>query len=358
MFRSLDLDLAARFATSTLAHVGREFPYASGHVMGDESDWARPRELHPIFYGSYDWHSCVHGYWQLARLRRFLATQPAEAASVPTGPSGLPLADEIERLFDEMLTPAKVRGEMSYFQRPLSRGFERPYGWAWMLALADELGRQKEGIGASADLREGAEAWHEALTPLVDLIARRMGEFVTQAVYPIRAGTHANTAFALTLAHRYAHTWDGRLQIALVQAAWQWYLRDEDCQVWEPSLDDFLSPALVEAMCMRTILPREEFAQWLERFLPRLDEGEPRALFEPAVVTDRTDGKIVHLDGLNLSRAWCFRGIAAALDKSPQLQSRLLAAAERHLEASLPHVAGDYMGEHWLASFALLALEA
>lgn len=355
MAAKLDSDLAARFAALTLSHVGREFPYASGHVMAGESDWGRPSELHPIFYGSYDWHSCVHGYWQLARLRRLLARTPE--ASVLSGPSGLPLQDEIEQRFDKVLNPANVRGEMAYFERPLARSFERPYGWGWLLALADELWRQTSGDFASTGL-PGAKRWHDALAPLAAMIARRLQGFVGQAVYPIRAGTHANTAFALTLAYPYARSQDQALQSELEWAARRWYLQDVHCQAWEPSLDDFLSPALVEAMCMRTILPAKEFAAWLSSFLPQLLEGQPGSLFGPAVVTDRTDGKIVHLDGLNLSRAWCFRGMAAALDDSPLLQSRLREAADRHLEVSLPHVAGDYMGEHWLASFALLAIEA
>ncbi len=324
---------AGSFASLTLAHVAREFPYAPGHVMGHPADYARPRDMHPVFFGSFDWHSCVHGYWQLATLRRL---QP-----------DLQRRAEIESRFEEALTPANVAGEIAYFQRPLARGFERPYGWAWLLMLADELWRHDD---------EPGRRWHAAVLPLAELIAGRFVTFLGNATYPIRAGVHSNTAFAVTLAHQYAVSHgDSTLEAALATAARRWYGSDADCQAWEPSLDEFLSPALVEAMCMRTILSRPEFAGWLGSFLPRLGDGEPRTLFEPAAVTDRTDGKIVHLDGLNLSRAWCFRGIAAATE-SVALCEWLESAAERHLAASLPHVAGDYMGEHWLASFAMLAL--
>jgi hypothetical protein len=334
--QQLALETACAFAALTLSHVAREFPCAPGHVMGHAGDLGRPRELHPIFYGSFDWHSCVHGYWQLATLLRLFPDLPMRAA--------------IESQFDQALTARNVAGEIAYFQRPLSRGFERPYGWAWLLMLGDALAQQED---------ERSRNWHAAVLPLAQLIAQRMVEFLGKAVYPIRDGAHANTAFAVTLAYRYAKSHgDEALRSSLEASARRWYMGDEDCQAWEPSLGDFLSPALMEAMCMRTVLRRPEFAGWLGRFLPRLRAGRPRALFEPAVVTDRSDGKIVHLDGLNLSRAWCFRGIAGGLDDEHELRALLSEAAERHLEASLPHVTGDYMGEHWLASFALLALGA
>lgn len=330
----LSTQTASAFASLTLSHVAREFPNAPQLVMEHAGDIARPRQLHPVFYGSFDWHSCVHGYWQLATLRRLFP--------------GLPQREAIGSHFEAALTADKVAGEIAYFNRPFSRGFERPYGWAWLLKLADELSRHRD---------ERGRKWHAAVLPLARLIAGRFVEFCAKAVYPIRAGMHSNTAFASTLAHAYATSHgDERLRNALGTSARQWYANDENCQAWEPSLDDFLSPALVEAMCMRTILEREEFVSWLARFLPRLSAGEPRALFEPAVVSDRSDGKIVHLDGLNLSRAWCFRAIASALREGDALKKTLEQAAEQHLAASLPHVSGDYMGEHWLASFALLAL--
>lgn len=214
--------------------------------------------------------------------------------------------------------------------------------------LAAELSRHEDDAG---------QRWHGAVAPLAKFLAGRFVEFLAKAAYPIRAGTHSNTAFALILAQDYAVTHeDSLLRHALESAARRWYLDDADCQAWEPSLDDFLSPALAEAMAMQTLLPSQDFARWLDRFLPRLAEQHPATLFRPAIVSDRTDGKIVHLDGLNLSRAWCFGGIADALPEPDTRRRILLSSARRHVAASLPHVAGDYMGEHWLASFALLAL--
>ena len=336
MATSLTAALGSRFAALTLAHVAREYPNAPGLVLEGDDDLRPPRTLHPAFYGSFDWHSCVHGYWQLARLRRTFPELPQRAA--------------IEARFDAALTPANIAVEIAYFERPLARGFERPYGWAWLLALADELSRHADDAG---------RRWREALDPLVALIAGRFAAYLPKAIYPVRAGTHANTAFAVTLAHAYAASHgEVPLRSALEERARAWYGRDADCQAWEPSMSDFLSPALTEATCMSAVLSPGEFDQWLTAFLPRLASREPAALFAPVTPTDRTDGQIVHLDGLNLSRAWCFRRIAAALAATDHRRPVLAIAAEEHLAASLPHVAGDYMGEHWLATFALLALTA
>jgi hypothetical protein len=333
---SLTPETASRFARLALGHVTREYPNKLDHVMAGPEDVNGPRALHPVFYGSFDWHSCVHGYWLLARLLRLEPDLPEAAA--------------IRALFDDGLTEIKVAGELAYLERPESRGFERPYGWAWLLSLGAEL--------ASHHTDEGRR-WCGALKPLAEAVARRFMAFLPKATYPIRAGVHFNTAFALVLAHEYAETCrDHPLADLIEEKARAWYGRDADCQAWEPSGDDFLSPALIEAECMRRVLPDSEFRGWFARFLPRLGEGEPRTLFEPAVVSDRSDGKIAHLDGLNLSRAWCWRGVADSLPQGDPIRPLALDAAERHLAASLPHVAGDYMGEHWLATFALLALES
>jgi hypothetical protein len=322
-------ELAGRFARIALGHVTREYPHKLDHVLTGEADVLGPRALHPIFHGSFDWHSCVHGYWLLARVLR---AHP-----------DLPEAGAVGALFDAQLTPEKVEGELAYLRRPASRGFERPYGWAWLLKLQAELSAARE------------PRWAAALSPLAQAFADRFREFLPLATYPIRTGAHFNTAFALTLAQDYADAGrDPELSALLEAKALGWYDEDVDCQAWEPSGDDFLSPALMEACCMQRLTAAEDFAPWLARFLPRLGEGLPRTLFEPARVSDRTDGKIAHLDGLNLSRAWCWRRLAEA-SPSPE---RARAAADRHLEASLPYVSGDYMGEHWLATFALLALDA
>ncbi len=330
--------LASRFAALALGHVTREYPNKLDHVLAGPEDARGPRALHPVFYGSFDWHSCVHGYWLLARVLR----------RVPS----LPEAGAVRALFDAHLTPERVAGEVAYLARPSARGFERPYGWAWLLALAAEVGRHATPEG---------RRWAAALAPLAAAFAERFREFLPKADYPVRAGTHFNTAFALALALEYADAaGDDALGTLLRGRARRWYAGDRDCQAWEPGGDDFLSPALVEAECMRRVLPADEFAEWFARFLPGVAAGAPAALFEPAAVSDRTDGKIAHLDGLNLSRAWCWRGVADALAATAGADDprcgAARGAARRHLAAGLPHVAGDYMGEHWLATFALLAV--
>jgi hypothetical protein len=333
--RELTPEFAGELARIALGHVGREYPYALVHVVNDAGDIALPRVHHPIFHGSFDWHSCVHGHWLLARVLRLYPHLPECAA--------------IRAHFDQALTHEKVAGELAYLNRPSSAGFERPYGWAWLLKLAAEL--RGDGDGRSL-------AREEALRPLADAIAQRFKGFLPKADYPVRAGVHSNTAFALTLAHDYANAaLDGALVELISLKAHAWYGNDADCQAWEPSGDEFLSPTLMEAELMRRVLAPAEFRAWFSRFLPRAGRGEPATLFAPARVSDRSDGKIAHLDGLNLSRAWCWRGIAAAFAGDDPVSQCATDAARRHLEASLRHVSGHYVGEHWLASFALLALD-
>jgi hypothetical protein len=324
-------ELAAKFAGLALGHLGREFPNKLDHVMAGPEEAKTPRELHPIFWGSFDWHSCVHGYWLLARVLRLF----------PDGER----AGEIVAWLDSAITDETVKGERAYLRRPVSRGFERPYGWAWLLKLQAELDQLPD------------RRWAERMRPLAQDFAARFKAFLPLADYPVRAGTHFSTAFALALTLDYATgCGDAELSALITERARLWYGRDRDCPAWEPSMDDFLSPSLMEAECLRRLLPPAEFAPWFDAFLPRLAEREPQVLFEPARVSDRTDGKIAHLDGLNLSRAWCWRSLAGTLEASDPRRAVAEAAAVQHLDAGLPHVAGDYMGEHWLASFALLAL--
>lgn len=328
--------LASKLATLALSHLTREYPNMLTHSLAGPEDVRSPRELHPIFYGSYDWHSCVHGYWLLLRL---MGRYP-----------DLPETTSIKSVVDAHFTEANVAGELAYLSLPHNRGFERPYGWAWLLALAGQL---------HAMPGPDAARWSRAIAPLTDAFVERFEEFLPKATYPLRVGTHFNTAFALSLALDFARA-TGRTRFAelIVDTARRWYLNDSDCQAWEPGGDEFLSPSLMEAELMRRALPAHEFSSWFDRFLPRLAQGEPATLFTPATVTDRSDGKIAHLDGLNLSRAWCQRSIAKALPADDACRALLDDAAERHLQTALDHVAGDYMGEHWLATFALLALEA
>jgi hypothetical protein len=326
--------LGAAFARVALSHVTKEYPHKLDHVLNKRTDLKTPRELHPIFFGSFDWHSCVHGYWLLATLLRVFPEMHE--------------AEKIEELFDLQLRPAKVRAEVRYLGQPLRGTFERPYGWAWLLMLWAELSRHSSSK---------AGRWNDALTPLAAAFSQRFLDFLPRATYPIRVGTHFNGAFAVALALEYAEVASNdKLRKALEKKALTWFAKDSDCQAWEPSGDDFLSSALMEAECMHRVLGATDFSSWLDRFLPRLAVREPATLFTPAIVSDRSDGKIAHLDGLNLSRAWCWRSIAATWPASDPRRVVALEAAETHLGASLPHLAGDYMGSHWLATFALLAL--
>ncbi len=332
---TLTKDIAEKFAGLVLAHVSREYPNIMQHVMGGPDDIVGPRAAHPIFFGSYDWHSCVHGYWLLARLvRRY-----------PDLSSAKPIND----LFDQRITTGNVTAEISYLARPEARSFERPYGWGWLLALQAELDQHRSGAGRRAA---------STMRPLAETFAARFRAFLPLADYPIRTGVHSSTAFALRLAADYAEPNDPELHALMRDKVIAWYGNDRAAQAWEPSQDDFLSATLSEAECMRRFLAPAAFRAWFEDFLPNAAACEPAALFAPARVSDRTDGKIAHLDGLNFARAWCWRSIAKALGDSHPVTARAREAAMVHIAASLPHVAGDYMGEHWLATFALLALEA
>lgn len=330
----IDAALASRFAATALGHVTREYPNHIMHVLTGPQDARTPRDMHPIFFGSFDWHSSVHGWWTLFTLYR-LHPDIAEGG-------------HIRATADALFTPDGVAGEAAYLARPEARGFERPYGWAWLLMLTAELGRHET---------DAARRWFETLRPLAQVFADRFKAFLPLADYPVRVGTHYNTAFALRLTLDYADAHDADLAAACCDAALRWHSDDRDCQAWEPSQDEFLSPALMEAELMRRVLPLADFRIWFDAFLPRLRDGQPAALLSPARVSDRTDGKIAHLDGLNLSRGWCWRGIVAGLASSDPRRAMAARAAQIHLDSALHHVTGDYMGEHWLASFALLALQ-
>jgi hypothetical protein len=311
-------DLASRFAQIALGHTTREFPHKLDHVWNDATDGTRPRDQHPIFHGSFDWHSCVHGYWLLLRLlRRFpdLAEAPAIAARV-----------------DTMFTTSNVAGELAYLGRTNAGGFERPYGWAWLLALHAEAARHHRD-------------WAVTLEPLAAAFAERFHAFLPKQTYPIRTDAHGNSAFALILAQHWATTFDPVLADLIVTRARRWFGEDRAAQAWEPDGDAFLSATLCEALLMQRVLPRGEFAAWFADFLPAREARQPAALFAPATVSDRSDGKIAHLDGFNLSRAWAWRALGEG------------GVADNLLDASLPHIAEDYAGEHWLATFALLAVD-
>lgn len=322
----LDATLAQHMATNALAHIGREYPYASQHVLESDADLQPPRTLHPIFFGSFDWHSCVHGWWLLLRLARLYPHNPASRAT--------------QSLAATSFTPEKVAVECAWFERSSARGFERPYGWAWLLALHQES--RHHGLA-------------DTLAPLAHMIASGFHAYLPALTYPIRTGAHPNTAFAMALITPWSQKNDPALLALMQTRTERWFGDDADAQAWEPDGDAFLSPTLVEALAMARLHTRKTVG-WFDGFLPRAARALPPGLFEPARVSDRTDGKIAHLDGLNLSRAWCWRQIAAVLPADHGAQPAIERAAASHLGASLPHIAGDYAGAHWLASFALLAL--
>jgi len=322
--------IARDFARTALGHVAREYPHKLDHVMSADEDVLPPRVLHPCFFGSFDWHSCVHGWWTLLSLRRLYPAMP-EAA-------------EISALAEETFTQEKLDQELAYLSRPGSAGFERPYGWGWLLYLHLEAARHDD------------RDWGERLRPLAEAFAKRFHQYLLILTYPIRTGTHFNSAFALTLAMEWADRFDPDLAATIREKAVAWFTDDQNAQAWEPGGDEFLSPTLSTALLMQLALGPERFPRWFTGLLPELSLGLPKTLFKPVHVSFRADGKIAHLDGLNLSRAWAWRKIAAGLPVEYPIVDQ---AAEAHLVSAMPHVTGgEYAGEHWLASFALLALLA
>lgn len=335
-FPALERVQASLFAGLALEGIQREYPNKLDHVMNGPQEVRTPSELHPVFYGSFDWHSSVHGHWMLVRLLR-------------TFPE-LPEAMEIREVLGAHLTPEKVAAEAAYLQQPNRASFERTYGWAWLLKLAEELRAWDDPDG---------RRWARTLQPLADAFVTRYMDFFPKQDYPIRRGVHPNTAFGVAFALDYARmVGEEGLESLLLERARDYFGADAGYPArWEPDGDDFFSRSLIEADLMRRVMPPEEFAVWFHGFLPGITGGEPASLLEPADVSDRSDPKIVHLDGLNLSRAWCMRGIADALPAGDPASEVLRASAARHARATLPHIAsGNYEGEHWLASFAVYML--
>jgi hypothetical protein len=332
----LSQEQASSFARLALKAVEKEYPNKPEHVLNGEADIRGPRALHPAFYGSFDWHSSVHGHWMLVRLLRLFPNLPEQR--------------QIRGVLAKNLTAANLQAEADYFAQPNRQSFERTYGWAWLLKLAEEL--------HGGDDPQGRQ-WSRNLAPLADVIVARYLAFLPKQTYPIRSGVHPSTAFGLSFALDYARAaGHKRLRDLIEERSRTYFLADVDIPAaWEPSGADFLSPALMEADLMRRVLPPTEFRAWLARFLPRLPHGEPKALLTPAQVTDRSDPQLVHLDGVNLSRAWCMSSIAAALPKDDPARRVLADSAAWHAAAGLEHVtSGEYAGEHWLASFAVYLL--
>lgn len=329
----LNLTLAAAFARTGLGNISREYPHKVDHVLTSAANLPVPRGMHPIFFGSYDWHSCVHMHWLLVRLLR-LHPELAEAAA-------------IVKVLEQRITEENVAAEVSYFQDPAQRTFERPYGWSWLLKLQTELHLLGQQDRAFAH-------WAQRLQPLADVIESRYLSFLPRAEFPVRAGTHGNSAFGLLFPLTYASVTNGRaLGSIICERALSWYGQDRDYPAhYEPSGEDFLSAGLMEAALMAR-LPGFDFGAWWQGFCPT--GSAPRGWLDPVSVSDRSDPRLAHLDGLNLSRAWCWNILGTSLPA--EARKAALTAASAHLNASLtPSTNGDYAGTHWLASFALLAL--
>jgi Protein of unknown function (DUF2891) len=332
---SLTIKQAEAFAELPLTGLRREYPNHLQHLLNGPEDVQSPRKLHPVFYGCYDWHSAVHGYWLLVRCVRLFPDLPSFV--------------RIEGIFEEHFTKDAIAIETSYFLAEGRSSYERPYGWSWLLALAQELAQWQH---------PRAKQWRSLLQPLVDEMRSRFLRFLPVQSYPIRVGTHYNTAFALKLALDFArNSLDAPLEKTICDASLRYYGADVDYPARiEPNGDDFLSGALTEALLMSEVLNANDFLPWFKGFLPHLDLLP--GLMNPAIVSDRSDPKIVHLDGLNLSRAWCLKRIATRLTMEHSIKIQFQESAKKHLAVSLPNVtSGDFVGEHWLATFAMLALQ-
>lgn len=333
---ALTAESASNFAQITLRCVAKAYPSQPGYVLNAAEEVRLPDAVHPAFYGCYDWHSSVHGHWMLARLLRLFPSLP-EAPAIVTA-------------LDRNLSADNLRVEAAYFVRPGTAAFERTYGWAWTLKLAEEL---------HASSSPEAKRWAEHLQPLTDTLVTRYLDFLPKQTYPIRTGLHPNTAFGLAFAFDYAQALGhAALKDLVVARSRDYFLGDTAYPAkLEPSGSDFLSPALAEADLMRRVLSPEAFSAWFRAYLPGMGDGVPANLLEIAVVTDRSDPQLGHLDGLNLSRAWAMRHIAAALPQGDRAAAFLAAAGHAHAVDALQHVAtGHYEGEHWLASFAVYLL--
>ncbi len=330
------LETIKAFARLALAGIDREFPNKPNHVLAGPEDVKSPRELHPVFYGHFDWHSSVHGHWTLVRLLRLFPEAPFSA--------------EIRETLDARLTRDGLEAEAAYFRIPANSGFERMYGWAWALRLADELSRFDD---------PDAGKWAEHFAPLKEEIVRLAKEYLPKLDWPVRCGFHPETSFPLASMLDHARlAGDTALEALLVEKAVRFHGNDRNYPVaYEPSGNDFFSPGWNTTDLMRRVLPPDEFGTWLDAYLPGLADGEAGNLMQPVTVSDPADGQLIHLAGLNLSRAWAMRGIASALNEEDPRKAVLVSAAKLHFDAGIAHVGtGHYEGDHWLASFALLAM--
>ncbi|WP_417438734.1 DUF2891 domain-containing protein [Idiomarina sp.] len=327
---SLTLSEANKLVELPLHCVETPYPYKTGVILGSADDLKEPSVIHPIFYGCFDWHSAAHGYWSMMTLLRQFPN--------------LEQADEVKAILKGNLTAEKVAREVDFFSKDINDSFERTYGWAWLLKLSNELHSWQDPM--AKDLAAN-------LQPLADLIVDRYINFLPRLVYPVRVGEHTNTAFGLSFAYDYAvNQQHNELQQLIAKRAKDYFLEDKNCPIgWEPSGYDFLSPCLEEIGLMQRVLPKQQFLTWLDDFMPQL--ADPEFSLAVGKVGDRTDGKLVHLDGLNFSRAW---NLYALANQYPQYR-HLRKIADKHMAHSYPNLIGDsYEGGHWLGSFAIQAL--
>ncbi len=327
---SLSLDEANKLSELPLACIQHEYPNKLNQTLAGPENLQEPHILHPAFYGCFDWHSAVHGHWSLVKLLKDFPN--------------LHKAEIIKTRLAENITNTNIIAEVDYFQEPYNKSFERTYGWAWLLKLAEELHTWDDPLG---------DVLTRNLQPLIDLICQRYIEFLPKLLYPIRVGEHTNTAFGLTFAWDYATTIrHDSLKKIIESKAWEFYFSDSECPLnWEPSGFDFLSPCLEEIDLMRRVLDELEFGSWMNQFAPQMKELD--FSLQVARVSDRQDGKLVHLDGLNFSRAWVLYGLA---HQYPEYE-HLIQISNEHINYSLPNLVADhYEGGHWLGSFAIYAL--
>jgi hypothetical protein len=329
---ALTVEEANKLVELPLNCVNVEYPNKLNQTLAGAGDIGEPKELHPAFYGCFDWHSSVHAHWTMVSLlKKFPELKKAE---------------EIREKLKASLTAENIQEEVKYFSREQESSFERTYGWAWVLKLAEELETWDDPM---------AKELSQNLQPLTEIMVQKFKEFLPKLNYSIRVGEHTNTAFALALAHDYAVTAEREeLRMLIEKRAKDYYLNDDSCPIeWEPGGFDFLSPCLSEIDIMRRVLPKKTFNLWMKDFLPQLRKKD--FAMEVAEVTDRTDGKLVHLDGLNFSRAWVLYGLA---NQYPEDYGHLRSLANEHVNYSFPNLVGDsYEGGHWLGTFALYAIQ-
>ena len=328
----LNLEEANRLAQLPLHCMDIEYPNKLNQTIGSSDDLQSPKTLHPTFYGCFDWHSAVHGHWSLVSLLRQFPN--------------LDNAEKIKTKLLQSISKANIEVEVTYFAGKHNSSYERTYGWAWVLKLAEELHEWNDPIARALEMN---------LKPLTDLMVEKYIEFLPRLNYPLRVGEHPNTGFGLSFAYDYAVALNNiELKGIIEQRAKDFYMSDENCPIsWEPSGFDFLSPCLEEAAIMKRILPKIEFMTWINKFLPQLQDKNFD--IETGKVSDRTDGKLVHLDGVNFSRAWSLNKIAEGMPEFNHLKN----VANKHINYSLPSIVGDnYEGGHWLGSFAIYALNS